>query len=206
MRGLLAITSRSKKTILYRLFLLFLFTFVFYYVDINTPFGVNESLEYYSLNTIIDFNNLASIVKYNVDLLGEHSFSPIIFLTLFSLVFSLSFILFIPISSVLDIFFIVMNYGKNLDFFKNFFKNNDVKIESKYIDDLNKVKTSDVLKYSESLKNLNIIRKKIKKMKTIDDDFFLNENEIKLKASRDELRDYENIAQKIIQYVDSKNT
>lgn len=99
-----------------------------------------------------------------------------------------------------------MNYGKNLDFFKNFFKNNDVKIESKYIDDLNKVKTSDVLKYSESLKNLNIIRKKIKKMKTIDDDFFLNENEIKLKASRDELRDYENIAQKIIQYVDSKNT
>lgn len=202
MRGLLAITSRSKKTILYRLFLLSLFTFVFYYVDINTPFGVNESLEYYSINTIIDFNNLASIVEYNIDLLGEHSFSPILFLILFALAFSLLSILFISISSVLDIVFIVMNYGKNLDFFEN----NDVKIESKYTDDLNKVKTGDILKYPESLRNLNHIRKKIKEMKTEDNNFFLTKNEIKLKRSRDELRDYENISYKIIQHVDNKNT
>lgn len=202
MRGLLAITSRSKKTILYRLFLLSLFTFVFYYVDINTPFGVNESLEYYSLNTIIDFNNLASIVKYNINLLGEHSFSPILFLILFALAFSLLSILFISISSVLDIVFIVMNYGKNLDFFEK----SDVKIESEYLDDLHKVKTGDILKYSESLKNINSIRKKIKKMKIKDDNFFLTKNEIKLKTSRDELRDYENMSHKIIQHVDNKNT
>lgn len=202
MRGLLAITSRSKKNILYRLFLLFLFTFVFYYVDINTPFGVNESLEYYSLNTIIDFSNLASIVEYNIGLLGEHSFSPILFLILFALAFSLLSILFISISSVLDIVFIVMNYGKNLDFFEK----NDLKIESKYIDDLNKVKTGDILKYSESLRNLNHIRKKIKEMKTEDDNFFLTKNEIKLKTTRDELRDYENMSHKIIQHVDNKNT
>lgn len=200
MKGILSLILKSKKTILYRFFLLSLFIFIFYYIESNTIFGFHDDLEYYSFNAVFDFKYWVSMIQHNINAFEEYNLFPIALLTLFGLFFSPIFILFISISSLLDISFIVINYGKNLDFFKN----NSVKIESKYLDDLNKVKTGDILKYSESLKNLNHIRKKIKEMKIEDDDFFLTKNEIKLKTSRDELRDYENIYHKITQYTDKE--
>jgi hypothetical protein len=182
MRGILAILSRSKITILYRLFVLTLFSIGLYYIGNNVIFEINGNIS-------IDIEKLRDISNYQT---YEKDFIPrlIVSIALFGN------ILYIIVSNIIDVINIALHYGH----VSNFFRKNKIKLEQKYILDFEKITNKDILKYIDSLYSLRKIKKRLKKNKKIDDNFFLDLHNKKLTLIQDELADYNNLSSNIIKY------
>ena len=182
MFGILAILSRSKITILYRLFVLTLFSVGLYYIGNNVIFEINGNIS-------IEIEKLRDISNYQT--YGK-DFIPRLIVSI-ALFFN---ILYILISNIVDVINIALHYGH----ISIFFRKNKIKLEQKYILDFEKITKKDILKHIGSLYSLKKIKKKLKKHKDIDENLFLNLHNKKLTLIQDELADYNNLSQNIIKH------
>ena len=182
MFGILAILSRSKITILYRLFVLTLFSVGLYYIGNNVIFEINGNISIY----IEKLRDISNYQTYGKDFIPRLIVSIALFFN----------ILYILISNIVDVINIALHYGH----ISIFFRKNKIKLEQIYILDFEKITKKDILKHIGSLYSLKKIKKRLKKHKDIDENLFLNLHNKKFTLIQDELADYNNLSQNIIKH------